>query len=201
MPTADDHYAALDVAPDASAQEIRAAWRFALAAFHPDRFRDPTQRERAQEITKRANAAWQELGDPARRRRYDMRRAAPAAAHAPPRMRELPCPSCATRCRVADAGGRVVQLVCPACGESFHAMIGGRCVGRPRLDRGWLGLRYRAVFAGDDGERREVAFRRLPPELALSEGELFSIVFHPRRARPVYAIVHGSTVDLGWRVG
>jgi curved DNA-binding protein CbpA len=200
MPTADDHYAALDVAPEATTEEIREAWRFALTAFHPDRFRDPVQRERAQEITKRANAAWQELGDPARRHRYDLRRATPAAPPASRRMRELPCPSCATRCRVADAGGRVVQLLCPACGESFPAMIGARCVGRPRLDRGWLGLRYRALFAGEDGARREVSFRHLPQELALSEGELFSIVFHPRRARPVYAIVHGGMVDLGWRV-
>jgi hypothetical protein len=79
-------------------------------------------------------------------------------------------------------------------------MIGARCVGRPRLEKRWLGLRYEAVFADAEGDLSGVSFRKLPPELALSEGELFSIVFHPRRARPVYAIVHGGTVDLGWRV-
>ena len=67
----DDHYRALDVAHDAGTEEIRAAWRLLLVAYHPDRFRDPEQRRRAEEITKRANAAWQTLGDPERRRRYD----------------------------------------------------------------------------------------------------------------------------------
>ncbi len=199
----DDHYAALEVAPDAGAEEIRAAWRFLMTAFHPDRFRDPDQQERAQEITKRANAAWQVLGDPARRRRYDLRRAAPSprpVAPAGPPVRSLPCPTCATRCRVPDPGGRTVDLRCPACGETFPAMIGARCIGRPRLERRWMGLRYEAVFADARGERSSVSFRRLPQELALSEGELFSIVFHPRRARPVYAIVHGDGLDMGWRV-
>jgi hypothetical protein len=27
-----------------------------------------------------------------------------------------------------------------------------------------------------------------------------SVVFHPRRARPVYVIVHGEDLDVGWRV-
>lgn len=199
----DDHYRALDVAPTATTEEIHAAWRFTLVAFHPDRFRDPGQRRRAEEITKRANAAWQALGDPARRRRYDrgLRDGAPGgAAGRPPAQRELPCPSCATRSRVPDPGGQVVRIVCPACREEFPAMIGARCVGRPRLDKGWLGLRYEAVFAAADGERSTVTFRRLPQELALSEGEVMSIVFHPRRGRPVYAIVHGTDLDVGWRV-
>jgi curved DNA-binding protein CbpA len=197
----DDHYGALGVAPGADREEIQAAWRFALVAFHPDRFRDPDQRMRAEEISKRANAAWQVLGDERQRRRYDRAREmvdpAPALIL---RARELPCPSCATRCRAPDAGGRTVHLACPACGETFPAMIGGRCVGRPRLVRRWLGLSYEALFADEAGETRTVAFRRLPSELALSEGELFSIVFHPRRPRPVYAIVHGDALDVGWRV-
>jgi curved DNA-binding protein CbpA len=199
----DDHYRALDVAPRATAQEIHAAWRFLLVAFHPDRFRDPAQRRRAEEITKRANAAWQVLGDPDRRRRYDLRRrdgGRAVPAEAPAVLRELPCPSCATRSRVPDAGGRVVRIACPACRETFPAMIGARCIGRPRLEKGWLGLRYEAVFADRAGARTTVSFRRLPQELALSDGETMSVVFHPRRARPVYAIVHGDDLDLGWRV-
>lgn len=201
---ADDHYDDLDLPADATPEEVREAWRFLLAAFHPDRFRDPAQRERAEEITKRVNAAWQVLGDPALRRRYDLRRGAAAeavAADPPPRMRELPCPTCATRTAVEDAGGRLVQLACPACGERFPAMIGARCVGRPRLEKRWMGLRYEAVFADEDGALSTVAFRRLPQELALPEGELFSVVFDPRRPRPIYAVVHGDTLDLGWRVG
>jgi curved DNA-binding protein CbpA len=197
----DDYYATLGVAPGADREEIQAAWRFALVAFHPDRFRDPEQRARAEEITKRANAAWQVLGDDRLRRRYDRARDLidPLPADDPP-FRELPCPSCATRCRAPDAGGRTVQLACPACGETFPAMIGARCIGRPRLERRWLGLSYEALFADESGGTRTVAFRRLPSELALSEGELFSIVFHPRRRRPVYAIVHGNALDVGWRV-
>ena len=197
-----DHYEALDLAPDAPAEDVRASWRFLLAAFHPDRFRDPEQQARAQEITKRVNAAWQVLGDAELRRRYDLRRdAALAEVPAAPRMRELPCPSCATRCRAEDTGGRLTQLACPGCGEVFPAMLGARCVERPRLERRWMGLRYEAEFADATGARSAVTFRRLPQELALSEGELFTIVFHPRRQRPIYAIVHGDTVDLGWRVG
>ena len=93
-----DHYSALGVSPDAEADEIRAAWRFQLAAFHPDKFRDDEQRERAEEITKRANAAWQVLGHrtatggamttcattAASRRRRSPRPAASPARHAPP---------------------------------------------------------------------------------------------------------------------
>jgi curved DNA-binding protein CbpA len=199
---ADDHYEALDVASDASTAEIHTAWRFRLVAFHPDRFRDPDQRQRAEELTKRANAAWQVLGDPTARRRYDRIRAGDGARPAPPRptLREIPCPSCASRMTVADAGGEVVEVRCVACGESFPAMIGARCIGRPRLDKRTFGLRYLALFAGPRGERHSVSFRRLPPELALSEGELFTIVFHPRRGHPVYAIVHGEALDVGWRV-
>jgi curved DNA-binding protein CbpA len=201
----DDHYAALGVDPAATRDEIREAWRFQLAAFHPDRFRDPGQRARAEEITKAANAAWQVLGDAGRRRRHDLRRrtggdgGAPPAPPPPP-TRELPGPACATRSRVQDAGGRVVHLACPGCGDTFPAMVGARCVGRPRLDRRWLGLRYQAVFADEEGRLSTVEFRRLPAELALTEGERFSIVFHARRARPVYAILHGPTLELVWRV-
>ena len=135
----DDHYRALDVAHDAGTEEIRAAWRLLLVAYHPDRFRDPEQRRRAEEITERANAAWQTLGDPERRRRVDrIHDHAPVPSAPAPRDRELPCPSCATRCRTPDAGGRTVHLVCPACGESFPAMIGARFLGRPRLQSaGW----------------------------------------------------------------
>lgn len=198
---ADDHYDALGLTADAAPDEVREAWRFLLAAFHPDRFRDPGQRDRAEEITKRVNAAWQVLGDPALRRRYDLRRGTGAEDPPAPRMRELPCPTCATRTAVPDAGGCLTELSCPACGERFTAMIGARCVGRPRLEKRWMRLRYEAVFADEHGQRSVVTFRRLPQELALPEGELFSIVFHPRHPRPIYAVVHGDALDLGWRVG
>lgn len=200
-----DHYAALDVAPDAPVDEIRAAWRLRVVAFHPDRFRDEEQRHRAQELSQRANAAWQVLGDPVARSRYDRGRAGAihgAREHtAPvPVTRRIPCPSCATRCETADAGGLVVGLTCSGCGEEFSALVGGRCLGRAHLERRWLGLRYEMLLRGADGEVESVSFRRLPPELAIAEGELLSVVFHPRTGRPVYAIAHDEGLDLGWRV-
>lgn len=200
-----DHYAALDVAPDASAHEVRAAWRLRLVAFHPDRFRDEDQRRRAEELTQRANEAWQVLGDPVQRARYDRLRrtgARPGPEEpAPPPVRRVPCPSCATRVPVDDPGGIVVSVRCPGCGQGFSALVGARVIGRAHLQRRWMSLRHRMVLASARGELDAVTFRSLPHELALAEGELVSIVFHPTRGRPVYAIAHDEAgLDLGWRV-
>jgi hypothetical protein len=198
-----DHYAALDVPPDASADEIRAAWRLRVVAFHPDRFRDDDQRRRAEDLSQRANAAWLVLGDPVQRARYDRTRgdAAPAEKRAGPERRRVPCPSCATRCTADDSGGVVVAMTCPACGQGFSAMLGARCVGRPHLERKWMTLTHEMVVATAGGELDVVRFRRLPQELALAEGQLLSVVFHPTTGRPVYAIAHDDDLDLGWRVG
>lgn len=204
MTASADHYAALDVAPDATPDEIRAAWRLRVVAFHPDRFRDDDQRRRAEELSQRANAAWQVLGDPVTRSRYDrLRRAGTttvAAAAPAPAMRRIPCPSCAARCETPDAGGLVVGLTCPACSVKFSALVGGRCLGRAHLERRWMGLRYEMLLRAADGAVESVMFRKLPPELAISEGELLSVVFHPNTGRPVYAIAHDEGLDLGWRV-
>jgi molecular chaperone DnaJ len=59
-----DHYAALGVAPSASAAEIKAAYRSLVKTHHPDAGGDP-QRILA------LNAAWEVLGDRDRRRHYD----------------------------------------------------------------------------------------------------------------------------------
>lgn len=199
-PDQDDHYAVLEVGPGSSQDEIRSSWRFLLAAFHPDRFRDADQRERAQEITKRLNAAWQVLGDEGLRARYDAVRVARAPAPAMPAGREVPCPACAARGRTPDAGGALVALVCPACGIGFQAIVGARWVERPRLSRRWLGMTYEAQLADAAGARTTVSFRRLPSELALPEGELVSVVLRPGRDRPAYVIVHGSGIDICWPV-
>jgi hypothetical protein len=202
----DDHYGTLEVSPEAPIDEIHEAWRFKLLAYHPDRFRDADQRERAEEITKRVNAAWQVLGDPRARARYDRTRSARALGssarmgsrngHRP----ALPCPSCATLAPVPGGTQMMVDLRCPGCGERFRAMVNGRCLVRPWLERRWLGLKYAAVFGSEAGERQAISFRRLPKELALSEGELFSLVFHPRRGNPVYAVIHGERMDMAWKV-
>lgn len=198
-----DHYAALGVPTDADAEEIRAAWRFQLAAFHPDKFRDDGQRERAEEITKRANAAWQVLGSETQRRRYDHLRAdgdePPAQI---PAARSIPCPSCATPGQVEDAGGELVELTCPACRIQFAAMVGAICVRRPVLERGgWFKLQYVVGFRSNRGQESIIRFRNFPKELALTQGERFSVVFNPRTSQPVYAVNHAPAVDIAWKVG
>lgn len=205
MSTHDDHYRTLDVAPDASDAEIRAAWRLRIVAFHPDRFRDEDQRRHAQELTQQANAAWLVLGDPVQRARYDRLRADGSRPHetnsspAPVR-RHVPCPSCAASCAANDTGGRLSALRCAACGQEFSAIIGAHMVDRPHLTGGWLRLGYRLLVANDDGELETLSFRRFPQELALSDGQLLSVVFHPTTGRPVYAIAHREHLNLGWRV-
>ena len=202
-----DHYGALEVSPGATAEEIQQAWRFKLLAYHPDKFRDEAHRERAEEITKRANAAWQVLGDPTARAKYDRRRTTGASGAgggvrpaANGRRPSLPCPSCATLATPPHVRKMIVDLKCGACGENFRAMVRARCLVRPWLERRWMGLKYSAVFGSETGERKAISFRRLPKELALSEGELFSLVFHPRRGNPVYAVVHHEGSDLIWKV-
>ena len=63
-----DHYQALGVQPHASAAEVRAAYLRLMRASHPDlRPGDAAAAEQA----RRANAAWEVLGDSARRASYD----------------------------------------------------------------------------------------------------------------------------------
>jgi curved DNA-binding protein CbpA len=195
-----DHYGALSVDPDADPEAIQEAWRFTLQAYHPDKFRDPDQRARAEEITKAANAAWQVLRDPTTRRRYDHLRPLPERA-ARPAMRSIPCPSCSTPGQVADQAGATVDLVCPACRIGFQAMVGAVCVMRPTLTRaGWFRLHYTVAFRDGGGDDRVIRFRSFPKELALSQGERFSVVFDPRSGRPVYAVNHAPEIDLAWKV-
>lgn len=62
-----EHYATLDVAPTATAAEVRAAYLKLLRAHHPDRNPSPKSAERTQGII----AAFKVLGDFDRRSRYD----------------------------------------------------------------------------------------------------------------------------------
>jgi curved DNA-binding protein CbpA len=199
----DDHYTTLGVNPDATTDEIREAWRFTLQAYHPDKFRDERQRDRAEEITKRANAAWEVLRDDTSRGRYDHIRNA-QGARAPgsaPAKRSIPCPGCATPSQIEDQHGETVELVCPACRITFAAMVGAICVLRPTLERrGWLRLDYVVGFRTRRGEPSVIRFRSFPKELALSQGERFSVVFEPTHGRPVYAVNHAPDVDLAWKV-
>jgi molecular chaperone DnaJ len=68
-------YDTLAVGPDAPAAEIRAAYRRAARANHPDTHGE-TSATRMAEV----NEAWRVLGDPSRRRLYDLTLVEPVAA-------------------------------------------------------------------------------------------------------------------------
>jgi hypothetical protein len=73
------HYERLRVRRDASAKEIRDAYRTAARAAHPDRHGDASAARMAE-----INEAYRVLADPVRRRRYDEQIAEPPASSSPP---------------------------------------------------------------------------------------------------------------------
>lgn len=73
MPNLDDLYEILGVRPDATAEEIRAAFRRQAREYHPDRFVGEA-RLRAEQRFQRVTEAYNTLSDEARRRRYDATR-------------------------------------------------------------------------------------------------------------------------------
>lgn len=66
------HYEALGVARDATQAAVRAAWRRSVATVHPDHARGSDDEARRTSATAKLNVAWSVLGDPARRRAYDL---------------------------------------------------------------------------------------------------------------------------------
>jgi curved DNA-binding protein CbpA len=66
-----NYYAVLDVAIDASPEEITQTYRALMRITHPDNFSDPIQREKAEARTKDINAAYAVLSRPELRREYD----------------------------------------------------------------------------------------------------------------------------------
>ncbi len=65
---ANDYYAALGVARDASADEIKRAYRRRARELHPDVNPDPETQERFKEVS----AAYEVLSDPEKRQMYDL---------------------------------------------------------------------------------------------------------------------------------
>jgi serine/threonine protein kinase/curved DNA-binding protein CbpA len=86
-----DYYELLEVSPGASDEEIKKGYYALAKKFHPDRHHSPHLREvqgLLEELFAKITAAYQELSDPASRRRYDgarqqKTRTAAAAAPAP----------------------------------------------------------------------------------------------------------------------
>ena len=66
-PGAPTFYDVLEVDGDASADDVRRAYRTRAYQLHPDRNGRPD----AEEAMRRVNEAWNVLGNPERRRRYD----------------------------------------------------------------------------------------------------------------------------------
>jgi curved DNA-binding protein CbpA len=85
------YYEILDVPPDATPEQIKAAYRILVQLHHPDRLQqsNPSVRQYAEERLKRINEAYTVLSDPAKRAKYDAlyahrtRRAAPSEYDAP----------------------------------------------------------------------------------------------------------------------
>jgi DnaJ-domain-containing protein 1 len=78
-------YDVLGVSPDASADELRQAYRARARALHPDRNIDAgaTARDAAERAMKDLTQAWQVLGDAGRRRRYDRELALAVGSRSP----------------------------------------------------------------------------------------------------------------------
>lgn len=76
--TAADYYRTLRVGPDASAEDIKAAFRRLSKKYHPDA--NPGSAHRAGERFKEVNEAYSVLSDPEQRREYDRMRSSAGTA-------------------------------------------------------------------------------------------------------------------------
>ena len=82
-----DYYQTLGVTYTASHAEIKRAYRRLAVLYHPDKNRDPA----AESIFKKINEAYDVLGDPAKKNKYDLRFQAAfeeTPYEAPPRHRD-----------------------------------------------------------------------------------------------------------------
>ena len=73
MTSQKDPYQVLGVSRQATDQEIRQAYRSLVKKYHPDQYADPTMKGLAQEKLVEINQANDLIGDPEKRRAYDLR--------------------------------------------------------------------------------------------------------------------------------
>lgn len=66
-----DYYEVLGVPRDASADDIKKAYRKLAMKWHPDRHKDEAQKKKAEEKFKQISEAYEVLSDPKKRERYD----------------------------------------------------------------------------------------------------------------------------------
>ncbi len=68
------HYGVLEVSTDASQDKIKAQYLLQISAWHPDKFRNPEQKAKAEERSKDINEAYSILSRPDKRTQYDRER-------------------------------------------------------------------------------------------------------------------------------
>lgn len=86
--TTETHYDLLCVAPDATVEELKVAYRRLIRMYHPD-----IAGPHGEAMSKRINSAWSDLSDPAKRSSYDFSIRKPvheAPAPQPTRQQETP---------------------------------------------------------------------------------------------------------------
>jgi curved DNA-binding protein CbpA len=84
-----DHYETLGVGRRASTEEITSAYKALVVKYHPDRHEQNDLQELAEEKLKLANAAYQVLSNPQRRRLYDAGRMGPAIGGSAPQAMKI----------------------------------------------------------------------------------------------------------------
>jgi CheY-like chemotaxis protein/DnaJ-domain-containing protein 1 len=82
-----DYYDILEVLRTATQEEIREQYYFLIQAWHPDKFRSPKQKAKAEEKSKEINIAYGVLKDIAKRAEYDSKLSGQASRYVKPERR------------------------------------------------------------------------------------------------------------------
>lgn len=118
-PSSPSYYALLELAPGASEQELRQAFRQLSKRFHPDTTSLPAAE--AEQAFQRLREAYAVLSDPEQRRRYDARLMAPAPVSVPVSVAAVPRP---VGVRRALSGGEWLALLLLAVALLLSLVLG-----------------------------------------------------------------------------
>ncbi|MDW8353176.1 MAG: DnaJ domain-containing protein [Bryobacterales bacterium] len=118
-------YDELGLPPQASAEEIREAYRTLVRLLHPDQYQEEKLRRAAEIQLRRLNFVYAELSDPERRRRYDQSLGALVAPVAPVR-------------RLRSSAGVIAVAVCAGLGAGWflRGLEPGRSRAQPAMPSG-----------------------------------------------------------------
>lgn len=198
-----DYYSLLGVTPDADAAEIQSAFRAAAQAWHSDRWAHASeaQRQRADEMMKRVNAAKDTLLDAQSRAGYDRLRGArqesadgAAAASDHEEFVGLMCPHCHEPQSFASAG-RWMNLTCVECGEAFLALVGAECRSSTHRSDGSGSQVFSVRARLSDGSEEIVSF--VGSEFTnVRQTDTFSIVYPRSGALP--ASIYNHKLGAYW---